>query len=447
MSEEEEIIFDDEEPIPEEEEEFPVDPNEMTPEEKYQYAKGLDDLEAVDIFYSLYADLNADVKIQGKSLKRAAIILSTTDDYERILGSITDVFSAFQEGVIDNAYCTKIVKRMISNLIRNEQALSDFLDVALENVSKRKQLPLYVDLKLRQAEMSLKKADYITAQNHLSEINQNITIPPDKKDSQMCDLAFRTLLLQIDLTDAFTQDEDEIFVYFQILKDIPENSMNDRQKALLNKIEGQICLHRKEFDKAVSLFQKSFYLFDDSGSDKRLDVLPFYALAIMCTEDKDAIVFNDTKISPYVSHPIVAPLKQLLDEYKSDNYVKFCYLLDPAKKVFQMKVKNADFYFSLLDKVRAFVLRNNILRFCASYLKIELKFLAMELKSSVEEVRKLVFDLILEGEMQAVVDTDANLIIVLEVPEKSIYLENIKIMIDSLGDTIRKLTAKERIIL
>lgn len=452
MSEEEEIIFDEEDQGGGGEEDGPFEGDEgdedNTPEGKYQRAKGLlgfNDLDAIDLFYDIYCDLSADIKLQGKALKRAAITLSQTDDFERILGSLTDVFTANSEGTIDDELCSKIVRRMMANLIRNEQALTDFLDLAVEKVNKSTQLPLFVDIKLRQAELALKKADYNNVQKDLSEIEQYVGIPPDKSDRQMCQSAVRILLLKIELAEAFTQNEKDIFDFYKIINQIPDITLNDRQKAVLTKIEGQIALHKNLFENAVKAFQTAFMLFDDSGSDKRLDCLPFLALSIMCTEDKVAMAFNDPKINPYVNHPIVAPLKQLLDQYKDNKYVKFLNLLESAKKVFQQKAKNAEPYIKLLDKVRIFVLRNNINEFCLSYKKLEFKFLSKELQCSVEEGRRVVFELIISRQLQALVDTDANLIIIQEIKEPSIYLENIQIMLNSLSDTVKRLTKKERI--
>ena len=49
---------------------------------------------------------------------------------------------------------------MMINVSRNEQALNDFMNSAIEKINKSTQLPLFVDVKLRQAETALKKADY-----------------------------------------------------------------------------------------------------------------------------------------------------------------------------------------------------------------------------------------------------------------------------------------------
>ena len=77
------------------------------------------------------------------------------------------------------------------------------------------------------------------------------------------------------------------------------------------------------------------------------------------------------------------------------------------------------------------------------YKKVEFKFLSEKLQCSTEEVRNIVFDLIISRELNALIDTDSNLILLQEIPQKSIYLQNVELMVDELGDRIRRLTRRE----
>lgn len=446
----EEIYFDNEddqeqdqqgdEPNPEEEE---------TPETKYENAKGLlgfNDLEAIDIFYEIYCDLSADIKIQGKALKRAAITLSTTDDYERILGALSDVFTAYSEKTIDNALCTKIIRRMMGN-IRNEKALTEFLNEAVEKVDRNQQLQLFIDIKIRQSELSLKKHDITLCEEQLSEVEQFVEVSEDCTDRLLLNSRVHVLLLKIELTELTvknTPDEDIIFEYYRKLKAIPNMVFTqDRQKAVLAKIEGQMALHALDFEKAATLFHEAFKLFDGIGSDKRIDCLPFLALAVMCMKDQKAMIFNNPQIYPFNNLKPYLPLKDLLEPFKNSNYVKYKFFLQDAKDVFIEKIKNAQFYLDLLDKVGNFVLRCNVKVLCPMYKKVEFKFLSEKLQCSTEEVRNIVFDLIISRELNALIDTDSNLILLQEIPQKSIYLQNVELMVDELGDRIRRLTRRE----
>lgn len=422
-----------------------------TPEQKYQRAKnllGFEDFEAIDIFYDIYVDPNATVTLQGKSLKRAAITLSQYDDYERVLGALTDVFGAYNDKIIDENYCSKIVRKMMLN-IRNEQALTDFLNTAAENIDKSTQLQLFIDVKLRQAELALKKSEFNEAREELTEVEQFVGTTPDKKDTQMCNSLIRILFLKIEIEEVFSKDENAIFDYYKSLKNIDPNLAfsQDRQKAVIKKIEGQMALYNRDFNAAVDLFHDAFKDFDSSGSEKKIDCLPFLALAIMCTRDLNNMNFQDPLINPYINHPIVAPLKQLLDAFMLTKYVKFDYLLDSAKKIFMQKIQNADFYFDLLDEVRVFVLRNNIKIFCPSYKKIEFDFLSKEFKCPIEEAQRLIYDLIVSDELRALVDTDANLVILKKIAVPSPYLENVQTMLNSVGETVKRQSKLEKIII
>lgn len=458
MSEEDDFNFDDNENDEQEGGEFDQEEGEQegvdsngTPEEKYQKAKellGFEDYEAIDLFYDIYCDPSASLTIKGKSLKRAAVTLSQTDDYERIIGALTDVFAAYADGIISSDFCSKIVRKMMPN-VRNEDALSNFLCTAAENIDKNNQIQLFIDVKLRQAELSLKKSEFEEARQELSDVEQYVGTSHENIDKQMLNSLIRVLFLKIEIEEVFSKDEDAIFDYYKSLMDIDPNMSFglDRQKAVLKKIEGQKALYNRDFTQAVELFHEAFKLFDSAGSDKKIDCLPFLALSVMCTKQLNDISFSDPQITPYLNHPIVVPLRQLLDTFNTSKYAKFAYLLDSAKKVFIQKIQNASYYCNLLDEVRIFVLRNNIKIFCPSYKKIELVFLSKELKCQMEEARDLVIDLINNDEIHGNVDIDTNLLILQKIVNESPYLKNVQEMLNALKNTVKKQLKTKKIII
>ncbi|OHT16799.1 hypothetical protein TRFO_12865 [Tritrichomonas foetus] len=442
----EELYFDEDDQEPQDQdnmiyEEDQGAPTLDTPEAKYQAAKeslGFDDLYSVDLFYEVFCDENADKKLQSKSLKHAAITLSQHDDFERVLGALTDVFQAHDDELIDDKLCSQIVSSMMTNLLRSEEGLTKFLELATEKVNKSTQLSLYMDLKLRQAELSMRKAYYEEVKEYLSNVEQYCCFPPDPNDRQMCSAAVRILILKIELVDAYEKDEDQMFAYYKQFQSIPEIPLNARQNAVLTKIQGLLALHERKFKEAREKFYKAFQLFDEAGSDKRIHCLPYLALAAMCSREREANVFLDPQIMHYKQHALVAPLDQLLDSYQKSNIVEYNQRIESASKVLFSK-----YYDSLLNEIRLFVLRGAIQRFCQSYKRVKFEYVAKKLECKPDEVVSQVYDLILSHELRALVDNDT--IIMQEQKKPSPYLLNVKQLIDAMEGAINGMGRKMKL--
>ena len=413
-----------------------------TPEGKYQAAKdslGFDNEYAVDLFYEVYCDPNADLKLQAKSIKHAAITISTFDDFERVLGALTDVFQAFEDNLIDGPLCTKIINSMVSNLLRSEEGLTKFLNLATEKVSKTTQLQLFIDLKIRQAELAMKIAYYDDVRAYLAEIEPYCPFPPDPSDRPMRNACVRIIILKIELADTKDKDENEMLSLYKQLHEIPDFTLNTRQRAVVTKIEGIMALHNRNFAEARKKFFDAFKLFDEAGSDKRVTCLPYLTLASMCNHETTN-VFSDAQILPYKMHPLVAPLCQLLESYHNGDLLTFDYKTDSAAKVF-----GNQFYTDLINEVRIIVFRGAIKNFCLLHKRIEFSYIAKYFKSNIDEVKTHVIDLILNKELKALIDKDSGFIIMQQERKPSQYLLNVDRMLSAMESSLNRMVQAQKI--
>lgn len=325
--------------------------------------------EASYLFYEVYCDSRSDNELKGKCLSAAADCISQVGETERIGACLSDILDALNDQIIDTNLCGKIIRIMRDNLMHNEEAYTAFLNQVMEIIDANNQLQLYIDLKLRQAELALKKAEYQQAQDYLNEARGYISIPPDPKDEKMCDFAFRILLFSIGICELSTKDEKQVFQYYDQIKNINHTS-DDQQKAVLFKIEGQMALHDDDYLPAAEKFYQAFTLFEQAR-DQKLRCLPFFALSIMLLPPEAQIQRNDPRtlfasgqIIPYYNNPIVAPMKQLLDAYYKVDYLEFLTKLEFAKKYFQSDLADPQYTYDLLEICRKKLLRIYISKFC-----------------------------------------------------------------------------------
>ncbi|KAH0794795.1 COP9 signalosome complex subunit 2 [Histomonas meleagridis] len=407
---------------------------EYTPEGTYRAAKesvGFDDPYAVDLFYQVFQDPNADAKLRSKSLLKAAVIQSNLDDTDLTIECLNDVFQANADKLITNDQLQSTVSSMLANVIRNETTLLRFLDTATELVDQSTMGNLYLDLKLRQCEYVMRNQDYTKGKEILSEIEPYVTLPPDLTDPEMCNIAIRILSIRIELADA-RKDLESMFNDYKLASTIPSTSLNDRQSAVLLKIEGIQLLKERKPQLAYQKFYESFRLFDNAGSDQRIDCLMLCALSQMWSKGSCGIFLTPEAIK-FRTNAKVAPIDHLADYYEKKDIVKFREHIDTA----QGSLGNLKLYNDIIEQIRKFVLRSSISVFCQNYSRVEVKYVASQLKSDVEEVRKLVYDLILAKDMNALIDYKSDIIVMQKEFESSILLAGIREMIEAMERNVK----------
>ena len=401
---------------------------EGTPAVKYRLAKesiGFDDNHAIELLYDVYNDQNAPDILKGKAIRRAGLVLSQHDDIEAIVQVVELIIACFEADMISEGKCEDTIREMLGNVMRSEEFLRQFLDVATEKANKSTQISLYLDLRLRQCELMMKYAEYESARTYISEVEKFCPIPPDPNDFAMCRYAVRLLILRIELAD-LEGDETEVFKNYELAVRIGHNCLMPVQEAMLKHIEGYRLFKEKDVKSARAKFFEAFRDFNEAGSDKRVKSLAYCALAAMAAHE-DVNLFMAPEVKEFACHPVVAPLAQLMHAYHQADIIEFSDRLESAEKVF-----NSEFCSSLLREVRKFVLSKAVKIFCQKYAHVDMSYVAQSLQSSNEEIKEVVFELILSGELNGLVDS-STMEITLKKPRKpSVYLQGTSQLLQSL---------------
>ena len=442
MSDEEVIIGDDDAYAEQDDDaygdgtpEIDGDVDASTPLGRYQSAKdyiGFDDMNAVCLFYEVYNDEEAEVPLRMRALRKAAVVLSQHDDIEQILQALELLFACYECQWLDGDKCQDTIREMLANVVRSEEVLTQFLDKATERVDKNNQVNLYLDLKLRQCELMLKYADYEKAGEFMREAEEFCPLPPDPNDRGMCRAAIRLLILKIEFAD-FENNEEAMFAYYKQASAIPKQTLSPRQSAVLLQIEGLQAFNNRQFSVARSKFFDAFQTFNELGSDKRVKCLPYVSLAAMLVHESVSI-FMAPEVRHFLNHPAVAPLAQLNDAYRASDVVLFTQRIPSAQLIFN----SSPYYNGLIDEVRQYVLLGAVKNFCRAFSRVELQYVAEKLETAEKEIVSVVHKLIVAGELEALVDPAAKLIIMQKSYATSRYIANI----DNLLDGIELLVTK-----
>ena len=411
------------------------------PDGKYRAAKeviGFDDNNAVQLLYDVYNDTEADPNLRGKAICRAGLVLSQHDDTEQLIQAVELILACCHAGMIRPDKCEAVIRDMLGNVMRSEDVVTQFLAVATEKSKENSQLDLFLDLKLRQCEMMLKYADYGKAREYLSEAEHFCPIPPDPNDPAMCRAAVRLLIVRIELADV-DNDEEAMFSNFNEAMHISRTNLNPRQLAVFTQIEGYQMLNANDVKGARAKFFEAFRLFNDAGSDKRVKCLPYCALAAMLSLE-DVNLFMAPEVREFGGHPVVAPLAQLMQAYEQVDIVAFNDRFDSATKVF-----NSEFYTNRLHEVRLYVLSKAIRKVSQKFSRVQMSYIAESLHSPISEVRDLVYEMIVNGEMNALVDSQTDLITMKQPRPPSIYMDGAAELLRSVRELVNKVEQETKI--
>jgi COP9 signalosome complex subunit 2 len=396
-----------------------------SPQGRYARGKeqiGFENSYALTVLTELFNDTEVEAELRAKALCR----LSQLRPPEDILETVGDVFKANSDGLLSQPRLEKTLNGIATAIIHSEAAQKDFFKAVSDKIDRTSSVHLFLDFKLRQAELYLRFADYSAISEFITDALQFCPMPPDRNNAFMCRCAIRILILQIEVAD-HNGREDRMFDYYARAQEIPVSSLTPRQQATLTRLEGMRHLHLRNFAQARTCFWDSFKIFNEAGVDKRLHCLQYCALAALCAHEQVSVFFSP-EANPLATHPITAPIAQLWDAYLKADIVEFNSRLDSARKSLQNDAR----YAKMLDEVRIYVLERNLKSYCLNFEVLDVKYAAKELTTDAQELEKIVEQLIIRGELQALIDGETRYIWMKPPIVKSPYLQNIELVVEGL---------------
>ena len=421
-----------------------------SPEGIYQQAKGnvgFSNELAAKQFLEVMENEEAEMHLRAKASYNALPLLASADDLD-VLQSTFDFFiDRVEDNEINTSHFERTMDSILINILHSERVARGFLNHAsgkLDPNSEERQ-KIALDVKLRQIEIEIKYANYAFVDELIPDTAAYIPECPSPENKLLTRFAGRLLIIQIELA-LMRGNEDavnELYDKISKLHDVPWNS---RQTGVLRFVEGKRLMKEKNFARAKDAFTESFSKLNESGSDKRTEVLAYWTLTIMLVhKEEEADIFASGDINQFKYHPQVAPLFQLYEFYVKKDIVGFKAKLDEAKKIF-----HSELYNGFLKEVENYVLKNTLARICLKYTKVQLPYLAIRcmgkeekekydsldeseqekvLLPLVEEIKNYVIELILSRKLDASIDLVDGIVVTHENKE-SLFLSSITPMIN-----------------
>ena len=375
------------------------------------------------LYLQAYESEEADESLKAKIITRALPVAATLGDEEQTKDLIIKLFDAYNNKLIDDFGFEETLRDVLSKVQTSESGTKAFISLVSAKLNVERFTNLYIDIRLRECDLALAFADYPKAREIIQELIQYCPYPPDPKDSFMVKAAIRILVFQIDLADT-DNDEKAMFEAYENAKDFPTTALDNRQKAILLKIEGLKAYRTNNIVDARTKFFEAFKLFESAGSEKRISCIPYFGLATMLLHEK-INALKMPELIHYQGHPLVAPIAQLLDAYQDSDIVTFNQRTPSALAVFQ----NDPLYKEKIEEIRQFVLQKAVISLCAIYNRVKIDYLAEIFKSDPVEVKDIVLHLILDQRINALLENDSGILNVYPLQTESTQLAGLDALI------------------
>lgn len=410
----------------------------QTPESLYRAAKdaiGIDDNYSIDTFYQIYQNTMNESELRVKSLGKAATCLSSIGDTDGTLQTIGELFECYNGNEITEKRLKKYLQRIGSNLLQFEDLYIQYLDVCCDRIDRNQMPEFYLDMKLKRCELMMQHQDYDQVKTLIAEIEEMISFPIDLQDQVMCMLGVRLMIIKIEMGD-LNRSQKDVFDAYKIAKKINTVYLSSRQKGILQKVMGIKMLEKGKYKDAVSMFNDSFRLLEECGSDLRVRVIPYLCISIMRSKEQ-CLLMNAPEFISYSSHPLIAPIFQLCESYNNKDIIEFDEKRDTAEDLFY-----EDVFPTIFNKIRHYVLKENIKEFCSTYNEVGVEYIAEALKSDFDECLRICINLIIQNQLQMLLDPETNVLASFKPYKESNYLSSSNKMLDSISQLMDKRKVK-----
>ena len=347
-----------------------------------------DDSETIDQFMHVFETAD-DKNLKTKAIGHALSIMAQGDDIERLVSTLSTYIEMANKSEVTQKRFVKRIDDILGRCLHSEDIYTAALNKCAASVDRGVFNFLFYDLKFKQLDLQLNAGLQPEAEKIAKELEENIPLTPDQDDPTMAKYTRRLLITNIDLALA-RGDEATAIEYYSKISNMPESDVPSlRVSGVIKETKGLQFLHEDDYQSSKNLLREAFTDFNNGDSDKRTAVLPYYTIAFMLCRERGLDPYRAQELMALQSHPRVAPMRQLFDAYINNDVVKFDEKLESAKSSF-----NNDFYTSKLMEIRHDVLMHSIATFTKPYSIVKISYIANQLKSDEDEVRKCIFDLI-----------------------------------------------------
>ncbi|VDN58375.1 unnamed protein product [Dracunculus medinensis] len=162
---------------------------------------------------------------------------------------------------------------------------------------------------------------------------------------------------------------------------------------------GKMHLREGHFDEAHTDFFEAFKNYDESGSERRSNCLKYLVLSTMLV--KSVInPFDSQEAKPFRNDPEIVAMNRLVSAYQNSDIHEFEEILESNRESIMADPFIREHIEELLANIRSKVL----LSLTKPFTRVRLSYLAQKLHINIDELVKLLVELILDGTLNCKID-------------------------------------------
>uniref|UniRef100_A0AC34FU45 PCI domain-containing protein n=1 Tax=Panagrolaimus sp. ES5 TaxID=591445 RepID=A0AC34FU45_9BILA len=377
-------------------------------ENQYYVAKGLkadNDLRgALEAFQSVL-DLEDQKGDWGfKSLKQMVKVCHILEEHEKMINYYSRMLG-YVKVVTKNAAEKSInsILDFVSNSKR-KSLLHNFYQITLDCLKESHNDRLWFKTNTKLAKLYLDDQNYARLDEVLQQLRESCKTEDgdndDKKGTQM--LEIYALEIQKYTEQKNNRALQKLYVEaLRVKSAIPHPLI----MGTIRECGGKMHLRNGSYEQAYTDFFEAFKSYDESGSQRRILCLKYLVLASMLMKS-DINPFDSQETKAFRDEPEIVAMTRLIKAYQEHNLKEFQEIVDENRESIGADQFVKERLDELIDNVRGEALRKII----RPYTSVSIDFLAKEISVSVEEVTRLLTQIILDQDSQYRIDQPANIL-------------------------------------
>jgi COP9 signalosome complex subunit 2 len=375
-------------------------------ENQYYVAKGLkadNDLRgSLDAFQSVL-DLEDQKGDWGfKALKQMVKVCHLLEEHEKMINYYSRMLG-YVKVVTKNAAEKSInsILDFVSNS-KQKKLLHNFYQITLDCLKESHNDRLWFKTNTKLAKLYLDEQNYARLDEVLQQLRESCKTADgdvdDKKGTQMLEI----YALEIQKYTEQKNNRALQKLYGEALR-VKSAIPHPLIMGTIRECGGKMHLRNGSYEEAYTDFFEAFKSYDESGSGRRILCLKYLVLASMLMKS-DINPFDSQETKAFRDEPEIVAMTRLIKAYQEHNLKEFQDIVEENKDSIGADLFVKERLEELIDNVRGEALRKII----RPYTSVSIDYLAKEINVSVEEVTRLLTQIILDQDTEYRIDQPAN---------------------------------------
>lgn len=340
----------------------------------------------------------AAVKWRFKALQHLVTVYFTLSIFDKMVLSYRKML-VLMSSVTRNE-CTDAINTVLDTLVSatNAQVLTEMYEITLEALKTANNERLWFNTNIKLAKSYLDSAKLSEVERIVEVLKQSCRLADGEDDKTKGAYLLEAYCLEIQLC-AIAQDSSRMKEIYQKTIKLDAAVSDPRIMAIIREENGKMFMSEGDWTQAYNELYEAFRNYQEAGNPRARDCLKYVVLASMLSLSKinpfaarEAKVFADDK-------EIVA-MSDLRLSLESNDLPRFERIIGNR----QNRILDEPLLMTYIHPLRKRMRQQVLLSITRPYSKVTLSFISKELFITEEEAEKMVVDMILDGELVALID-------------------------------------------